>query len=662
MSENLGIGRTMAQVAARWPRWTGGALVGLVAAVACFRGLVLRDVGQDEIGLMGTTMAGMLDRALAVHRPESFHAHLPLAWVVRNLFQFLLGDGNVLAWRLHGALGGCLGALATWWLLYRRGSVGQAVVAGLLVAINPVLSFHAHDATNYALGPLTGALVLIGLTDLLDGRRSAIPYLACGLLLGACNDFLFAFLAFAALLLTPLLVSVSANVPTAKRAALWAWGIVAAVLVVPLTILVVRLLRVRFDDVIAGHADIPSTGSALSIIWGKWVDLFVVSYMEGYGSRGGDPWLMVLPSALLVIGLAAALLRNRGPWSVSAAVLLVATVSFLTCCVAFEQLTGVRFPIYVRSFTALLPALAVVWTTALFSGGPRLGVPLALLLLLHQGAVIVHQLTRIADTHDWAARRIAEEWQPGDLVFDLVVEGPRFTEPVASSVVRRCLPERLELPDRVWVVNTTSDPTPFELPLCLAGSTVDSGTEVYLASDGYRQRVIETRTVPMYERHSNSYLTDTVVALLQREVEPLEQPSRRITIDFEPHVGDGVGRGGSVEFHWVDDQTEQRIQDSRPYAPDLLLAHVPAAIRSLDLYVWHGPMPAWFESMPLGLLRTPDLRVAQGQLVIGDGEPEASVKGFSLVPMSDPWIGLGRRLANLVISVGVVVGFLRRRR
>ncbi len=634
---------------ARWLARLGALIVIGAAAGAAFVGLGLRDFSGDELGSQGHNLLALFDRALSVDDPYNFSAHMPLAWAMRMLVHAVLGDDAAFTWRLHAAVGAVLGALAAWWCVARRGRPGAALAAGLIVAVNPVLSYHAHDSTNYALGPLTGAVTLAGLCDLADGRKSAALWLALGLLLGCVNDYFFGFVLVSAAILTPLLIRRSPHSAVSRAAARKAWIFLGVALAVPAVVLVVRALGVSLSDVIQPHADpLATQPGLLHFLFSEPVRL-AVAYQEGYDAfQVSDPWVVV-PPVLLVAASVLWGLRSRDPLAFGAATLLALTVAvFMLFAAVFTTALDRLFPVYVRAFTALLPALAVVVALALLSRGPRVGAALIAAVVLFHGAATVAQLGSISDTQTWAADRVAAHWRTGDVLSTGLDLRFRLRDDILDfPAAVPCLPDDLEPPQRFWVVVIEGELEPGDVALCEATST-------QLVRDlGYRPRLSENRFPPHYEGGTNSFIPPARLILLERSSPAPGATGRPIlTARFEPTLLPGTRRG-EVAATWQTARDSWNI-DVVPFDRVVPLGPVPRD--GGDVMVWVTPrVPRWLAGIPVGLLeplREPVLGQPPVSIV---PDPIATQISVPLQPLGSPWIGVLRRLAALVAGIGAWV-------
>ena len=144
------------------------ALLGL-CATACLVVGQLRDLAGDEVNMLHGDPLEVLQWSLW---PDgAFTGHLPLSPILRWMALRTFGEGAPLAWRLHA-----IGAfLLTVGLVARRGGLWPAI----LVAVHPILLFHATDSGNYAWSALVGLLLWWGACGLRDGGGAKLWLGAC---------------------------------------------------------------------------------------------------------------------------------------------------------------------------------------------------------------------------------------------------------------------------------------------------------------------------------------------------------------------------------------------------------------------------------------------------------------------------------------------------
>ncbi|GEM_PF-3403546 len=520
-------------------------VVGVATAWAASEGLLTRDLTGDELGTLGRDVDAMLDRAIEVHRPESFSAHLPLAWLARAAVQELIPPTEMISWRLHTAIAVVLGALATTWLVARRERAWVASACGLLVGLSPILTFHARDSTNYAFVPLTGALVLAGLADLAEGKRGAALVLLAGLGLGCANDYYFAFFALPALLMTPVAALHAPDRRRALKAGAATWGILAAALAYPALAFWNRLRITEFDRVIARHADPDVTrfGSVRELLEPQ-LGRLAVAFQEGFeglalrdAEVGTAAWVVLTTAVVLAC-------VGKRPLERLAAGLFVGT---LLATVAFEYTFNQRFdrafPVFARNWLTVLPAMAVV-QVAMFRRLRWGAAPFLLALVLLHGGSGVSQQRNVSDARSRLMDRMLRHWQPGDagltaLPLDVVLParlGPAFAR-------GECLPTDWTPPRRVWRWESMGMDEITPLRRC-------DGTD-----PGYRPRLAEDGYTPPHQYKTNSHLVPIRLTLFElgdapaRETawsahltprSPLERPAQ-VQVVWETRHGDVAG-------------------------------------------------------------------------------------------------------------------------
>lgn len=647
-------------------------LVLVAACVSAFPGLGQRDMTGDEWGHLGQSIGQMLDRSIETNNPDQFSAHMPLAWMVRHVLHQVFGDGSIVVWRLHSALGCCFAALLAWWALWRRRQPGVALAVGLLVAVNPILSFHAHDSTNYSLGPLTGILLLVGLSDLADGRRSALWTFPLALLLGTLNDYFFVFLTLSALLLSPMLVWMAPDRRAIRNRLLVTWGLCAAVVSVPAAVFFMRLREVPFSSMVYRHANAAEAPMDAWQTLSNGLADFTVSYVHGYGAavrHQVDPWVnlaplvLVLGAVLLALFSRDSLVRIAG-WLVAITVTNILVVDYffgqVVWAAAGEDGPTVRdFPNFPRTYIALMPALVVTWVAALRSWGRRIGMALLIALLFVQGLAMLRHVTSVSNTRAWAVDRIEELWQPGELVMSCLGIDHRLEAGIPLVSERRlCLPDTLEIPHRIWMVTFPGGWEADRVGLCW-------NEDYKLLENGYRVRLSEDRFLPPHDEGTNSFLQSGVRIIMMERSEAPEPPGRvePWRVHFEPAVLAG-GSGSSVIATWLEEGDSSDV--NRPFAREVDLGRSSGTEREFSLIIHPPHLPRWLLDASQGLLdpyRRPSALWPQMPL---PADPILNTLSLRTYAFQAAWLSvLGRGLIALVglaVLLALLVAPLRRRR
>ncbi|MCK6528294.1 hypothetical protein L6R50_12295 [Myxococcota bacterium] len=648
----------------------GAAVVLALGAAASFPGLGLRDLTADEIGQFhGLGPLGMESRAVD---PERFGAHMPLAFQLRWVALAVLGESSAAAWRIHAALGACLGALATFWIVARRGGIGAAVAAGAVVATSPILSFHAHESSNYALAPLTGALTLAGLAEL-SGKGRAGPWLlGAGLLLGVRNDMFFAFPGAAAAIATAALVYRSRRRARLARRAAWAWAPALGVFAAQAAVFLVRLARLEgsaFDRVIVPHADAgsPEAAAPLAVV-ARTVTGFAAAYADGYRDAGSvDPWIVAGPVAVLLACAALALARRRGdPLVRSALLLLLGSLGvFVAARLGFTLASGRAFSGGARVFLALLPALAIVVARGGAAAGPVLGPALVLGWLSVQGLATARQVLAVSDGDHRVAARLAREWREGDVILAPATLRARLPETIAGRAPEPpCLRPGEPLPSRVWHVTQPGS------PLISGVNTCDGPPKDLVADHGYVPRLVEPWRAPEYEARSNSYLSGVQLVLLEAGTVPAPAVPARRALRFEPAPLSGA-KGGRLHVDWVTDAERRTLVDA-PFTPELDLEVPDAPGGRIEVTLFPGPPPAWATKDRTGLSHPLGNSVSGWDPRAILASPIDATMVFPLSPLADARLRVGIRALHgalgLVAAASLAtaalapwVGRLRRR-
>ena len=639
-------------------------LILLAASASAFPGLEVRDMTGDEFGHLGQNVLQMLDRSIEANRPDQFSAHMPLAWIVRHLFHGLLGDENLAIWRLHSALGCCLGALLSWWAVWRCRAPVRALAVGLLVAVNPILSFHAHDSTNYALTPLCGAILLAGLSDLGAARGSSRWVLVLGLLLGTANDYFFAFLSLSAFLMTPLLVRWSADPRRARALAMQVWGLVAVLVALPVFVFVKRLVEVPFSQLVYRHAN--AALEPMTVWQTVQVGLtdFAVSYVEGYGAgirHQVDPWVAVGPLVLLLCSLAVSLrsrdhlVRSAG-WLVALSVTIILITDYVFGQVVWDAAgedgpTTRDFPSFPRTFIGLLPALAVIWVDCLLRNGRRIGMALVVGLFLLQALDTGRQVSAVSDTRSWAADRIEELWRPGDLVMSCLNIAHRLRDDIPLVAERRlCLPDTAEPPARILMVTFPGGWEADRVGLCW-----NQGFS--LLDNGYRVRLSEDRFLPPHDEGTNSFLESGIRLIVLERSEPDPQGPDIVPwhLEFEPSLLGGT-RGASVTATWFTNGDAE--DETHPFASRVRLARQTDQLHDFSLIIHPKKPPAWLVKSTFGLLRPFDEPLALWPNMPLPPDPIIPSIKLRTYSVQEPALRVLGRLLNALMGLGALTGAL----
>ncbi len=161
--------------------------VGLASLGVAVWNLASRDLAGDEINMLHGSPAQILQWSLDIR--SGFTGHLPWSFWLRWASLSLFSEATVWAWRVHAVLGTVLATVLTANIAQRERGTGGAWVAGALMALHPVLAFHAQDASNYAWSATTGALAIDGVLCLERRPSRGAWTLGLAVLLGAANDF-----------------------------------------------------------------------------------------------------------------------------------------------------------------------------------------------------------------------------------------------------------------------------------------------------------------------------------------------------------------------------------------------------------------------------------------------------------------------------------------
>ena len=337
-------------------RWFSVPVSVACAALAVFvslHGIGARDLAGDELNMLHGNPIQIVEWSLDPR--GGFVGHLPLSFWVRWFFLSLFSEGPAWAWRLHALLFTGLTVGLTAATAQRHFGTVAGIAAGLLLAVDPILGFHAREASNYAASALTGALLLRGLLDLSDHNLKGVYWLAGGLVMAAMNDFYSALVAAPALGICLLL---------ARRASLrlpitLAW-IGPLVLLSPIIgLFLFRLMESTGNAVLAVHADpLPPRPLpvALDAPWRVARRMFG-AHLNGYAGGRNDAAWVGLPPVLFALVLLLGRLRTRA-WPAAALVLGGLLIHGLLG-IGFQLSTERVLPYEPRALIGLTPALAV---------------------------------------------------------------------------------------------------------------------------------------------------------------------------------------------------------------------------------------------------------------------------------------------------------------
>ena len=330
-----------------------GAGIAVFAVVLASWGVAGRDLAGDELNMLHGSPAQIFEWSLDPR--DGFVGHLPLSFWARWLSLSIWTEVPTLAWRLHALVFTGLAAAVTASTAHRHFGRWAGVLAGVLVAVDPIVQFHAQEAGNYAASVLTGALIVRGVLDLRADHSPGAGWLGAGLLLGATNDYYSVLLAGPALLASIVL----ARSPRVRRHLIAAW-VLPALCVAPFVLLFAsRLFEATGGAVVDVHADPLPPRPLPAVVDAFWraARRFFGAHLHGYaGGRNDAPWLG-LPPVLFAVTALGASLRGRA-WP--AALLVVGALLLHGLLGVGLQLGADRvLPFEPRSLIGLTPALAI---------------------------------------------------------------------------------------------------------------------------------------------------------------------------------------------------------------------------------------------------------------------------------------------------------------
>ncbi len=644
-------------------RLAGRALVLGVAVVTAFWGLGVRDLGAVELEeFAGSGPLQILVRAISPAEAD-WGAHMPLTHVIRWVLVALLGATNPVAWRLHVAVASVAGALLAHQLLARSGRDRLAVLAGLIVASHPLVSFHAHESGNYGFGAMLGGLLLLALVRWDEGRPRADFLLAGAVVLGMSSDLFFVFPAAAACAWTVWRAAGEDGlVPRVVRT----WGTVLAAGVLPGLWFLRHALRLRSEHLIGPHADPipPENAAAVAAAW-DLLRRFGGGLVGGYLDSGErDLWLVGGPVVLVLVTFAA-LLRAPRPGDVarSAAWIVAVGVGLVLCArLGFGAVTGREFTTEPRIYANLVVPLAVGWAALCGRLGPWAGGAVAALLLTTLAIPTARQLASLSDRDTRAAAFLSAHVGPDDVLVTSRQVRWRLPPSLRARAHEHCIEGTLDLPDRVWLAVEQDGERLQDVLDCDDGVLARPG-------QGWRVREHQRLTPPPYDRRSASFLPELVLAMLERGPVPDGPVPLRVRVTQPPGSGAGA-------LTWVVDGIPS--EDGRPLN-DLEERHFEAPVPSgsRDVTMKAPPLPAgsWARTRvrrtePLGdswrgLLAAFESPVRDLDAVPVLADPLAPTP-LRLEPFAGPHVRTAERLLRWTVAclllLGLPIARWRRRR
>ena len=350
-----------------------------------------------------------------------------------------------------------------------------ATAAGLLVGLNPIVTFHARDSTNYALDPATGALLLAGLVAVAGAERRSGLLLAAGLIVGSVNDYYFFVTVGVAALITPLLILGAPDRRATLRQAALGWGLYVIAMAGPAWIFVRRLFGVELDAVFQKHAEPGDFELFYDDTVPRIAKDFALAYIEGYeGTFLREAWPTEVAWFVLIAAVFAGVL-SRDRLAQTSALLVAGTVLCLGVIAVFFQNEFDRlFPLFPRNYLAVLPPLALIWARLFLQGlGLRLGLLGVILLVLLTAGVSLRQTLNVSDTR----ARLVETLDTHREKTDALLTGLNLHLRVAETDFSAwsgdtCLPEGWDAPSRVWVLRAYPGADDWTLQRC-SGEPLD---------------------------------------------------------------------------------------------------------------------------------------------------------------------------------------------
>lgn len=628
------------------------------AVIASFWGLEVRDLSSTELEeFSGSGWSGILRRSITPTEND-WGAHMPLSHLVRVAVVDLLGETRPLAWRLHVAIASCAAALMAHHLVARDGRRKLALGAGLLVALHPVLSFHAHESTNYGFGAVLGALLLLAVLRWEEGRARSGLLLSAAVVLGMSNDLFFIFPALIACAWTGWRAW---KEPSARRRFATAWGSVLLVALGPAMWFLRHAMLLHSENIIGPHADpIPSEGMAVVPAAWDLLRRFAGGYVGGYLDAGHhDPWLTHGP-VVLVLLIGVALLRRPGlpRLGVTAGWLSLGSFALvLLAHLAFVAITGREFTTEPRIYTALIVPLCVAWAVLCSQLGPRVGAGALGLLVTLVAVPTGRQLATLSDRDTRAADRIARHLRPGDGLMVTRQVRWRLPDALQERAGGTCIEDASEpLPDRVWMALEEDGEQ-------LQGVRGCDGENLARPGDGWRVRLHERYSPPDYDRKSASFLPELVLVALERG-EPLAgDPTLDVTV--HPTLFSGRGDLALVADIFPGDGERPDMQ-GEPRSSRTSLIESGGSLKTtatglgqgdwtrLSVRRNHAP-----QNSLGGLLRSLDQPLVDRDAVPVLAQPIEPTT-IELPPLSGPGLRILERVLRALLALGITLGLALR--
>ena len=586
-----------------------GIAAAALAVLIALHGLGARDLAGDELNMLHGTPRQIVEWSLDPR--GGFVGHLPLSFWTRWFFLSLFTEVPAWAWRLHAVLFTALTVALTADTARRHlGSLAGAV-AGLLLAFDPILGFHAQEASNYAASALTGVLIVRGLLDLSTHRLAGSYWLGFGLVMAATNDFYSALVALPALGICLLLARRS----TLRLPITLAWIGPLVGLGPFIGLFILRLVDSTDSAVLAVHADPLPPRPLPAMLDAPWrvARRMIGAHLNGYaGGRNDAPWLGLPPvlfAGVLLVG------RLRSPAWPAAGVVLGGLLVHGVLGVGFQLGTERVLPYEPRTLIGLTPALAIaIAACARVAGGPFqwskaafMAVPAIWFTSTSLATLEAH--LSVADLRDQAIRH-ARQVAPGAL---LVIPDSRTRGRTSDAVA--CAPR--DTPEVVVVMNHSVD----QMPTC------DGPIEATPTHQHFFD-------APVHEGSAASFHPRRVVAVFGRSI-----PASPLRV--ERTLGDGLrapvwaltDRDGATLAHGLERPV---LPSERPWT---VLSATPTA-------------PAWLPDHPL-------LSAHRNQVQSTEVDPLDRRPVLRAAALKSPWSVTIRRILPIL---GLLFAFLTLRR
>ena len=340
-------------------------------------------------------------------------------------------------------------------------------------------------------------------------------------------------------------------------------------------------------------------------------------------------------------------------WLVTIAVTQILIVDYVFGQVVWDAAgedgpTARDFPNFPRTYIALMPALVLTWAHTLRSSGRRLGFLLVLGLLVVQGTAMLRHVTSVSNTRGWAVERLEELWQPGDLAMSCLGIDHRLDKKIPLVSERRlCLPDTMQIPDRIWMLSFPGGWEADRVGLCW-------NQDYKLLENGYRVRLSEDRFLPPHDEGTNSFLQSGVrlIMLERSDVPKASRAEDEWAVEFEPTILGGLS-GTSAIATWF--EREDSVDVSRPFASRVALGRTTEVARAFSLILHPPAPPRWLVKATFGLLQPYEEPVALWPQMPVPADPIEPTLRLRTYAFSAPWLSVLVRALSAILGLAALL-------